>query len=103
MRITGDIVDIHDGAVGQQAPGALAHREDGIHHRNIHKLAFAGSASTVDGREDSESEHYSRYNISNAGTDFDRLAGFGAGNSHDPAHRLRDDVVSWPFPIRRRS
>lgn len=78
---------------------ALAHRKHGVGHRDVDDLSLAGPPRMVDRRQHAEAQHHARDDVAHPRPDLRRRRGVGAGDRHDAAHRLRDDVERRPILI----
>src|SRR2546430_4132207 len=69
-------------------------------HRRVDDLALAGALTRVQGGGDRERGEHARDHVRLRDADHDRIAPGLAGEAHDPAHSLHDEVVRGPRATR---
>src|SRR6185503_19478928 len=84
-------------AVGEEARGLAREQRDlPADHRRVDDLPLAGAIARVQGGGDRERREHARDHVGLRHADHDRIAARLAGETHDPAHPLNDEVVRGP-------
>ena len=89
----------HLAGVGMLVDHPLAQGKDGVVHRDVDELAFAGALGVAHRRQDADGQQHRRHDVADPGADLQRVLAVRAGDAHDPAHRLRHDVEGRPVGI----
>ena len=83
--------------VGEVARGLPRQQRDlPADHRRVDHLPLTGALARVQRSDDSEGREHTRDHVGLRDADHDRFAAGLAGEAHDPAHPLHDEVVRRP-------